>query len=158
MDDSSVQGRRCVNAARCHPRLGRRDWHGPSESRRDHDTRRNHGGPGALTGAAPWGPTTAWAAYTIALRPAVGSGTWIVICGGAGNTSALTLTAPANYTTNFLAAEGLDTSGALVGSGYRSPPPDEEDDPVFHARSLFTTGGTTGPLSWIELQLKGGDE
>jgi hypothetical protein len=72
------------------------------------------------------------------------TGAWIVICGGGTQPSVgpAIYVAPANYTTNFLTAVGVDTNSAMVGSGYRTWAGGAEDPAAY-------TGGTTGAQdSW----------
>lgn len=75
------------------------------------------------------------------------SGTWTVIAGcGAAGTGA-TYTAPANYTTDFLTANGADTTDSMIGAGYRTSPADPEDPAAY-------TGGTTNATdSWTAYTL-----
>lgn len=59
------------------------------------------------------------------------AGVWTVIACSLGNTGALTLTAPTNYTTDALNAVGNDSFDASVGLAYNSAPSDPEDPGVF---------------------------
>ncbi len=67
----------------------------------------------------------------------VTAGVAVVICGGGAAGTGANYTAPANYTTDFLTANGADTTDAMVGCGYNLSPSDPEDPAVY-------TGGTTG--------------
>jgi hypothetical protein len=58
------------------------------------------------------------------------AGIWTVIAGAVGNAAALTLTGPANYTTNFRNDVGNDSFDTSVGLGYRTGPSDPEDPAV----------------------------
>ena len=75
------------------------------------------------------------------------AGAYVVICGGGAAGTGATYTAPANYTTNFLTANGADTTDAMVGCGYRAWTSGAEDPAAY-------TGGTTGANdSWCAYTL-----
>lgn len=46
------------------------------------------------------------------------AGAWVVICGGGAAGTGASYTAPTNFTTDFLTANGADSTDATVGSGY----------------------------------------
>lgn len=48
----------------------------------------------------------------------VTTGAWVAICGGGAAATGANYTAPTNYATNFVTANGADTTDAMVGSGY----------------------------------------
>lgn len=76
------------------------------------------------------------------------AGAWPVICGGGAAGTGATYTAPANYTTNFVTANGADTTDAMVGCGYRSNWSSGPEDPAAY------TGGTTNAAdSWTSYTL-----
>lgn len=68
----------------------------------------------------------------------VTAGAWVVICAGGAAGTGATYTAPADFTTNFLTANGADTTDAMVGSGYWTGWTSGAVDPAVY------TGGTTG--------------
>lgn len=75
-------------------------------------------------------------------------GAWVIICGGGAAGTGANYVAPANYTTNFLTANGADTTDAMVGSGYFSGWISGAEDPGVY------TGGTTGATdSWTAYTL-----
>ena len=76
------------------------------------------------------------------------SGAWVVICGGGAAGAGANYTAPANYTTNFITANGADTTDAMVGSGYWTGWTSGAENPATY------TGGTTGANdSWTAYTL-----
>lgn len=76
------------------------------------------------------------------------TGAWPVICGGGAAGTGANYVAPANYTTNFLTANGADTTDAMVGCGYRSDWSGGAENPAAY------TGGTTGANdSWTAYTL-----
>jgi hypothetical protein len=76
------------------------------------------------------------------------TGAWPVICGGGAAGTGANYTAPANYTTDFITANGADTTDAMVGAGYRSDWTSGAEDPATF------TGGTTGANdSWTAYTL-----
>lgn len=78
----------------------------------------------------------------------VTAGAWVVICGGGAAGTGANYTAPANYTTNFLTANGADTTDAMVGSGYWTGWTSGAENPAAY------TGGTTGATdSWASYTL-----
>lgn len=78
----------------------------------------------------------------------VTAGAWVVICGGGAAGTGANYTAPTNYTTNFLTANGADSSDAMVGSGYWDGWTSGAEDPGGY------TGGTTGANdSWCAYTL-----
>lgn len=76
------------------------------------------------------------------------TGAWVVICGGGAAGTGANYTAPANYTTNFITANGVDTTDAMVGCGYRSDWTSGAENPAAY------TGGTTNAAdSWTSYTL-----
>ena len=73
---------------------------------------------------------------------------WVVIAASLGNAAALTLTAPANYTTNFRNDVGNDTFDASVGLGYRTNPADPEDP------GIMTDSGAGAAWCAVTMALK----
>lgn len=97
-------------------------------------------------------PTTAGGTGTGRPNPnsilPVTTGAWVVICGGGAAGAGATYTAPANFTTDFLTANGADTTDAMVGSGYWDGWVSGSVDPAVY------TGGTTGANdSWTAYTL-----
>lgn len=77
----------------------------------------------------------------------VTAGVAVVICGGGAAGTGANYVAPANYATNFITANGADTTDAMVGCGYRLNPANPEDPAVY-------TGGTTNAAdSWCSYTL-----
>ena len=82
-----------------------------------------------------------------AITPAT-AGAVVVICGGGAAGAGANYTAPTNYTTNFLTANGADTTDAMVGMGYRLDWTSGAENPAAF------TGGTTGANdSWTAYTL-----
>jgi hypothetical protein len=79
------------------------------------------------------------------------SGVWTVIAGATGHTGGATgaLTAPANYTTNFVSRNHDDTVDVLVGMGYNSSPADPENPGAFTAANI----GTAANNSWCAVTM-----
>jgi hypothetical protein len=76
------------------------------------------------------------------------AGAWVIICGGGAAGTGATYTAPTNYTTDFLTANGADSTDAMVGCGYWSGWTSGAEDPAAY------TGGTTGANdSWTAYTL-----
>ena len=70
------------------------------------------------------------------------AGAYVLICGGGAAGTGANYVAPANYTTNFLTSFAVDTTDAMVGSGYRAWTSGAENPAAY-------TGGTTGATdSW----------
>lgn len=68
----------------------------------------------------------------------VTTGAWVAICGGGAAATGANYTAPTNYATNFVTANGADTTDAMVGSGYWTGWTSGAENPGEY------TGGTTG--------------
>ncbi len=68
----------------------------------------------------------------------VTAGAWPVICAGGAAGTGANYTAPANYTTNFLTSNSVETTDAMIGCGYRSDWVSGSENPAAY------TGGTTG--------------
>lgn len=71
------------------------------------------------------------------------AGAWVVICGGGASGTGANFVAPANFATNFLTANGADTTDATVGSGYWSGWVSGAVNPA-----SYTGGSTTSTNSW----------
>lgn len=104
--------------------------------------------------SSPMDTTPVSATGTATGRPNPGSitpvtaGAWVVICGGGCAATGAAYTAPANFTTNFLTANTVDTNDAMVGSGYWSGWASGAVDPAAY------TGGTTNAAdSWAAYTL-----
>jgi len=70
-------------------------------------------------------------------------GAWIVICGGGAAGTGAVYVAPANYTTNFLTSNSVETTDAMIGSGYNATWASGPENPAAY------TGGTTNAAdSW----------
>lgn len=89
------------------------------------------------TAAIPAGGTGTGRPDPDSITP-VTTGAWVVICGGGAAAAGANYTAPTNYTTNFLTANGADTTDAMVGSGYWTGWTSGPENPGAY------TGGTTG--------------
>lgn len=87
-------------------------------------------------------PTSAGGTGTGRPNPAsitpVTTGAWVVICGGGAAGAGAIYTAPTNYTTNFHTKNGVDSTDAMIGSGYWDGWSSGAEDPGSY------TGGTTG--------------
>src|SRR5262245_47432079 len=107
-----------------------------------------------VDGKQPMDATPVSAGGTGTGRPDPGSitpvtaGAWPVICAGGAAGTGANYTAPANYTTNFQTTNSVETTDAMIGSGYRSDWSSGAENPAAY------TGGTTNAAdSWTAYTL-----
>jgi hypothetical protein len=74
---------------------------------------------------------------------------WVVIVGAVGNNTAITLTAPTNYTTNAVLVTGNDTFDIALGLAYRSSGISDPEDP-----GIFTDSGAGAAWAAVTMVLK----
>ena len=76
------------------------------------------------------------------------AGAWVVICGGGAAGTGANFVAPANFTTNFLTANGADSTDATVGCGYWNGWVSGAVNPA-----AYTGGSTNSANSWAAYTL-----